>query len=264
MTVNIIIPCYNQAQYLSEAIQSVVEQEYEDWTLDIVIDASPDDSLRIAQEWSYKFPDKISVHNLTENVGLTHARNYAIQLRHDEFLLFLDSDDMINWNYLTHTVEVLNENPDIGIAYTDTEHIGDSDGHWNHPEYSFFNLLKGNFLSYCSLIRRSMFDAVGGLDLSNRGGMEDYTLWVDMGAKGFYGKHIPIKLFYYRVHKDSMTQDENWIKLQNIYMSHIILRHPELYDTSWITKATSIIALVPPDFMMMDRKDRVKYLSNFS
>lgn len=100
--VSIIVPCYNQAQYLPEALQTVLEQTYQNWECIIVNDGSPDNTELVAKEWLAK--DSRFKYIYKENGGLSSARNVGIENSKGEFILPLDADDKISNNYLEECV----------------------------------------------------------------------------------------------------------------------------------------------------------------
>ena len=101
--VSIIVPCYNQAQYLEDALQSVVFQTYKDWECIIVNDGSVDNTEIIAKNWLLKDNRFKYLHQ--ENGGLSMARNSGIKLAEGDFILPLDADDKISSNYIEKAIE---------------------------------------------------------------------------------------------------------------------------------------------------------------
>lgn len=91
--VSVIIPCYKQAQYLDEALQSVFNQTYANWECIIVNDGSPDNTAEVANWWLEK--DRRFRYLIQENAGLSSARNSGIDYATGEFILPLDADDKI-------------------------------------------------------------------------------------------------------------------------------------------------------------------------
>lgn len=94
--ISVIVPCYNQAQYLDECLQSVLDQTYTDWECIIVNDGSQDNTEEIAKKWlekdsRFRYIDK-------ENGGLSSARNAGLKEAKGEWIQFLDSDDFIASN----------------------------------------------------------------------------------------------------------------------------------------------------------------------
>lgn len=92
-TVDIIIPVYNSAAFLSEAVESILCQTFPGWNLFLVNDGSSDDSGKICDAYAGK-DSRIHVFH-TENHGVSHARNIGIQNSQSEWVMFLDSDDTV-------------------------------------------------------------------------------------------------------------------------------------------------------------------------
>lgn len=107
--VSIIVPCYNQAQYLDEALQSIVDQTYTDWECIIVNDGSPDRTEEVARSWEAKDPRFVYVYQ--ENGGVSSARNLGIQMAKAEFLLTLDADDKYEATFLEKAMTVVLNHP---------------------------------------------------------------------------------------------------------------------------------------------------------
>lgn len=91
--ISVIVPCYNQAQYMDECLQSVLDQTYQNWECIIVNDGSPDDTEEVALRWVEK--DTRFIYLKKENGGLSSARNAGIEVAKGEWIQFLDCDDKI-------------------------------------------------------------------------------------------------------------------------------------------------------------------------
>ena len=85
MLISIIVPCYNQAQYLDECLQSVLDQTYHNWECIIVNDGSPDNTEEFANKWTAK--DSRFKYLLKTNGGLSSARNAGIETANGEWIL---------------------------------------------------------------------------------------------------------------------------------------------------------------------------------
>jgi glycosyltransferase involved in cell wall biosynthesis len=90
--ISIIIPCYNQAQYLDETLQSVLEQTYSNWECIIVNDGSPDET-EIITKWAAKI---LGLNIYKKNGGLRSARNAGLEIATGDFIQFLDADDYLD------------------------------------------------------------------------------------------------------------------------------------------------------------------------
>lgn len=105
MKVSVIIPVYNVEKYLRRCLDSVVNQNFNDYEVIIVNDGSTDNSLSIAEEYKKNYPDLVNVIS-QENKGLGAARNSGIDVATGEYLLFVDSDDYIDESLLADTYRV--------------------------------------------------------------------------------------------------------------------------------------------------------------
>lgn len=92
--VSIIVPVYNVEKYLVTCMESMVNQTLEEIEIIVVNDGSPDNSIVILEEYERKYPHKVRVFT-TENRGVSHARNYGLDLAVGEYVMFVDSDDFI-------------------------------------------------------------------------------------------------------------------------------------------------------------------------
>src|SRR5215207_9860716 len=87
--VSVVIPCYNQAHFLGEAIESVLDQSYPNFEIIVVDDGSPDDTSEVAG----RYPEVRLVRQ--ENRGLAGARNAGLSYSEGEYVVFLDADDRL-------------------------------------------------------------------------------------------------------------------------------------------------------------------------
>ena len=145
--VSIIVPCYNQAQYLDECLQSVLEQTYPHWECIIINDGSPDNTEKVAQEWVVK--DTRFKYIYKENGGLSSARNAGIEIADGEFILPLDADDKISAHYLKLAVKEFEKDTYLKVVYCKAEKFGNETGVWVLPEFSLKLLCMQNMI-FCT------------------------------------------------------------------------------------------------------------------
>lgn len=112
--ISIIVPCYNQAQYLDECLQSVLEQTYENWECIIVNDGSPDYTEQVAKKWLEK--DARFKYIYKENGGLSSARNAGLKIAKGDFIQLLDSDDLLENDKLKIQIKVFLDDAEIDIS----------------------------------------------------------------------------------------------------------------------------------------------------
>lgn len=251
MTVSIIIPCYNCEKYLAQAMESAINQTYEDTEVIVADDNSTDNSIVIAQITKEKYPDKrITILANTKNLGVTKTRAIALEVASGEYYLPLDSDDFIELNYIEKAIPVLEKNKNAGFVYSNAIYFDEKqERKVESPEYSFFNLVFGNYINYCSLFRKSCYKAVGGYDLNNRGYWEDYQHYINLGRHAYYGIHINDFMFHYRIRSGSATQSSFIMDNADAIKSYIISKYPEVFPTEWIERAKEILKSKDADFM---------------
>lgn len=184
--ISIIIPTYNRASYLSEAILSVLQQDYfrdrgsdshrEIWIVD---DGSTDETEKVVRS----FGGKVRYHFQTHR-GISAARNKGLRLSSGEFIAFLDSDDLWLTRKLTSQMSYMDAYPKAVVNYTEEVWIRNGvfvNPKKKHKKYSgwiFEKVLPLCLLSLSSaLFRREVFDAVGMFDESMPA-CEDYDLGI--------------------------------------------------------------------------------------
>lgn len=226
--VSVIIPCYNHAQFIVEAMESVLKQTYYDFECIIINDGSTDNTEEVVLKWIKN--DERFKYFYQENWGLSNARNRGIILSSGVYILPLDSDDKISENYLEKCVKVLELQTDVKIAYGEAYLFGKSNRKWNLDSYSFEDILYKNMIYCTGLYRKEDWIKVGGYDENLREGLEDWEFWINILKDG--GEVVKIKncYFYYRLKDNSMITE---FVLKNSYgynsRLYIFEKHIKLY-----------------------------------
>ncbi len=173
--VSIIITCYNQGQYLHDALNSVLMQSYTKWECIIVNDGSFDNTQEVALRWCAK--DVRFAYLFQENRGVAEARNLAITKSTGKYIQFLDADDVLVRDKLSYQVSILESDNQIGIIYGSSRYFFDQKMEDLFPVHSKgmipavdLNkvdrhqtevLLSRNVCTICStLYRREVFDKI--------------------------------------------------------------------------------------------------------
>lgn len=220
--VSIIVPCYNQAQYMDSTLQSVLEQEYLNWECIIVNDGSPDQTEQIALKWVDK--DVRFKYFKKENGGLASARNYGIQKASGEYILPLDSDDLIDRNYIKEASEILTNNQNIKLIYCNTSLFDAQNEKVSPRPYSFINLLTENLIPCTALYRKSDFEKTIGYNSNMKGGLEDWDFWLTLLSEDDIVYRIDKYYFNYRIKDGSMlrsiSKDRNEQLILQIFKNH--------------------------------------------
>ena len=226
--VSIIVPCYNQAQYLPETLQSVLDQDYIDWECIIVNDGSPDNTDDIAQEWIKK--DSRFLYFKKENEGVSKARNFGISHAKGEYILPLDGDDIILPSYISEAIQVIGNNPDVKLVYPRVMLFGAENGKFDLPDYSYDRLLFENMIINAGVFRREDFLKTKGYDENMKFGCEDWDFWITFLSPDDKVVRLDFYLFYYRTKEKSRNADIQTTKgyKEKIYWQ-LFKNHEELY-----------------------------------
>lgn len=198
--ISVVVPCYNQAQYLDECLQSVLDQTYKDWECIIVNDGSPDNTEEVAQKWTQK--DRRFKYLKKENGGLSSARNAGIEIAQGEWILPLDSDDKIGSQYL----ELAEEEFEKGykVIYCNAEYFGDKQGKWILPDFSLKNLSQDNCIFCSALYPKKLWEEHGGYDENMKTALEDWEFWIRIIKNVNAVLKLDYTGFYYRIKSQSM------------------------------------------------------------
>lgn len=202
--VSIIVPCYNQAQYLPDALDSVLAQTYTSWECIIVDDGSPNDTSYTALKYCEK--DKRFKYLYKENGGLSSARNSGIKEASGDLILPLDADDRIHKNYLQLAINAFTQNPTLDLVYCKAAYFGEKTGEWILEHYTYEKLLMHNSIFCSAIFKREAFIKVNGYNENLKSGWEDWDLWLRMLNQESQVLRLPEILFYYRIKGKSMVQ----------------------------------------------------------
>lgn len=208
--VSVIIPAYNQAQFLSTAINSVLAQTFQDFEVIVTNDGSTDNTPEILA----RYGERICVIN-QENAGLSAARNAGMRLAQGELVAFLDSDDFWYPDMLLYTVTFFDKHPEMDVVYTKFDKVNEIGeviwraGKGGSPGFDnyLWTLLLGNiFPPLVVVIRRACFDCCGMFD-EKLIAAEDWDMWIRLAAHGYHFGSVPFSLGAYRLHSDSMSHN---------------------------------------------------------
>lgn len=224
--ISVIVPCYKQAQFLDECLQSVYNQTYPNWECIIINDGSPDHTEEIAEKWLEK--DNRFRYIYKENGGLSSARNEGIRVAKGEWILPLDADDKIGKQYLELAEKEFFKNPTI--VYCNAEFFGVINQKWNLPDYQYNKIKYVNQIFCSGLFKKENWGVVNGYDENLKYGREDWDFWLSILNE----RSLVIKLnylgFYYRRKENSLdVKINNNQKLLNNVENYIFKKHLELY-----------------------------------
>jgi GT2 family glycosyltransferase len=224
VTISAVIPVYNGARHLAEALESVRAQTRGAAEVIVADDCSTDVSGEIAAAWG------ATVIRLVENGGPARARNAAIRLARGEAIAFLDADDRWAPDHLERVAGMLDRFPDAIVGFGGVQRFGARTGRkqpsipaevptWMDP------LLLETILPQGSVVvRRTALDSVGGYAEDLRYA-EDYDLWLRLARRGrFVATHAPT--LHYRLHDAQSSR-----------------ALPGMFEGAWRARARALAAL---------------------
>ena len=206
--VAVVVPLFNYAHYVMEALESVRAQTVRQKELIVVDDCSNDNSLAVASGWlrshAVEFTHVALLKN-RKNSGLALTRNTGFVFSDARFIMPLDADNTIEPSCLERCLEVINATG-AAAAYPMIRTFGDKSkllntGHWNPTHFT-----RGNYIDAMALVRRAAWSAVGGYRNMKVMGWEDFEMWCRFIEHGFWAAWVPEPLAGYRIHSKSMIQ----------------------------------------------------------
>ena len=227
-TVSVVIPCYNLGAYLDQAVQSVLDQSFQDFEIIIIDDGSTDPVTRHLFT-SYRRPKTRILRTL--NQGLAKARNLGIEEARGCYISCLDADDLFEPDFLRRAVEVLEVNPSLAFASCWLKAFGDLNFEWSPTSCDFPWLLVEDTVCTAALTRRDALVEVGGFDAGMPlAGYEDWDLAISLVERGLHGTVIPEYLFRYRIRKGSMSSLCTEPGNHALLMRYLVEKHAESYS----------------------------------
>ena len=219
--VSVIMPMYNAAPFIREALESVMASTYRPIEVVVVNDGSTDDSLSVAQAFAQAHPE-IQVLNQT-NAGASAARNHAIRASKGEYILPVDADNRIHPLYIEEAVAVLSTQPEVRVVGCRAEFFGAKTGEWKVPPFSKELLARKNMIDTCAMYRRADWDRTKGY-METCAAREDWDMWLSLFELGGEFVRLPQVRLYYRVREGSKRIQDRALKRKLI--EEINRRHP--------------------------------------
>ena len=217
--VSVVIPAYNAAQYVSEAIESALAQTYQNQEIIIVDDGSNDNTFELV---SNKFGEKVTLLK-QKNAGPSSARNRGIMTSRGEYIAFLDADDLWLANKISEQVGLMEKYLDVGMVFgnavtlkdgkksekshfeeegLDEEYFGDR----IYYKEAFKKLFKKNIImTQTVMMRSSILEKSGGFDTDFHFA-EDFLLWLNI-ARVTKIAYQPQVVAFRRKHANNLTND---------------------------------------------------------
>lgn len=280
--ISIIVPCYNQSHFLDECLQSILDQTYQNWECIIVNDGSHDDTEEISKKWVEK--DSRFQYLYKTNGGLSSARNAGIEITTGDWVLFLDSDDVIENKKLEAQSVFCNSNIDIivsGYRYFESSEGIDNKRIFGRNNFlpevclNFDDIIdikqlfkiKNPFVISAPIYHKKIFNTIGVFDVRLKS-LEDWEFNLRCVLNEYKFQHIGYESntkTLIRLHDNSMMRDtakmnQNYELFQSICNSNP--KYVEVFGPPAVAVEKSkektgkklLRLLVPPIFIVLKNK----------
>lgn len=233
VTVSVIIPTYNRADLISDAIDSVLNQTYSDYEIIVVDDASTDNTAEVVNRYGDRVHYEVHAHS-----GASGTRNHGLRAAHGRYIAFLDSDDLFFSTKLEKQIALFEQHPELGMVYSSyTSANLEKKPLDEHPAGVYKNgyqeLLTGCTIATPTvMVRRDVIDQIGMFD-------EELLIADDIDLWSRIFRYYPIEpihesLALVRLHEGSMGRDPEWIL--NSYMHLLLKAFRADPSISWFTR----------------------------
>ena len=209
--VSIIMPAYNEGEFIKEAVESILAQSHDNWELLFLDDASSDNTLKIISTFN---DPRISIQTNNENQGYLQSCNQLFELVSGEYITFLDADDTCPSHRLETCISALN-NHNSDFLTTNFSKLWSKDKRELQQSDVDYNLLGTDYDYYPSICGATIFvkmelaKRIGGYHLIfDRMGAEDYN-WLFRLSRAGKGIHLSDDLYHYRQHAHQIRNSQN-------------------------------------------------------
>lgn len=203
--VSVILPNYNNGPYLEEAINSILNQSYQNFEFIIIDDCSTDNSVNIIESYS---DSRIVLKVKEGNSGIVDALNIGLDIAKGGYMLRMDGDDVSTPNRLEKLLEYMNNNPEIGVCSSAIQNFGLINDLWlfeSDPYKNKAHILFGHGIGHASSIFR--LDLFRDNSIKYRNDypfVEDYKLFSELNELTMFGS-VPEAFYHYRRLENSST-----------------------------------------------------------
>lgn len=229
--ISIVIPCYNDANYIEQSVFSALNQTYSNFEVIVVDDGSNSETKTILKSLEPKITKLIT----QENLGQSKARNKGIEHAKGDYILVLDSDDFFETTFCEKAIKVMTENPEVKIVscYTFLLFDDGSNSIFKTVGGSLTNFLCNNSALGSALFKKEDWAKCGGFDETMRQGLEDWEFYIRLLKNGGIAQIIKEPLYNYRKRSNTTTERAQREKYE-LYR-YIYLKHQDLYKANFET-----------------------------
>ena len=216
--ISVVVTCYNHENYIEQCLRSIFNQTYRNIELIVLDDGSTDSSSEVIQEVLKESPF-VTIFESHENIGVVRTRNKGLNLLNGDYFLFVDSDDFLDERYVEELYNgAINHQADI--VYCDLYNFEKNEIYLKAQEFDLHNLLESNYISNCSLVKKTVLKGIYYDEKLSGKKLEDYDFFLNLiinnGAKAVYQPNT--KLNYRVFEKDSISKRDSVRYHYEIYL----------------------------------------------
>lgn len=253
--ISVIMGIYNCSKTLSESIESIINQTYENWEFIICDDASGDDSYEVACHYASLYPEKIKVIKNEKNIKLAGSLNHCLTIASGEYIARQDGDDISIKDRFEKQVRFLNSHPDymvVGTGMIPFDESGKKGIRLGKTEPQITDIpINNTFMHATIMMRKEGYDALNGYQVTTQTRRaEDYDLWIRFFAAGFKGYNLGEALYMVREDHQAFARREvkHFFDLAFlVYRACRLLRLPLKY---YLFILKPIIAGLTPNYLL--------------
>jgi glycosyltransferase involved in cell wall biosynthesis len=226
--ISVIVPCYNDGKYLADAIESV--EQFPDrriYEIIVIDDGSDDGNTKNVLDAIAK-----KGHTVLKpgKVGKCKVRNLGIAKARGKFILTLDADNKIEWDYIRKGIYVMNQSAEVGVVFGNRQHFGDENDYHRVFGFNIRQMFISNYIDTCAIFRKEAWKDAGGFDeqmpLQHR---EDWNFWLAVYSKGWKFYHLDELMFHYRVRKDAEGKKGDLPEVSRIIERYVTEKYADIF-----------------------------------
>ena len=230
--ISVVIPCYNDGAYLPETISKLAFQTEQSFEIIIVNDGSTDtNTIKVLEALNAQ--QNITVLH-KENGRMSSARNYGVKHAKGRYIAALDADDYFDPTFFKKAIKIFEIEPSTAVVTSYIQFFGNNKRKSKPRGGNAFNFLFSNQCPACAMVRKEIWDKVGGYDETMKLGYEDWEFYIRITQLGFQVHLIPEYLLFYRqTDKSTLKNDTHPNRKQLI--DYILNKHKDWYIQSLST-----------------------------
>jgi glycosyltransferase involved in cell wall biosynthesis len=224
--ISVVIPCYNDGNYLPETIATLKKQTFTDFEIIVVNDGSTDEATITYLDSLSNDPQIQVIHQA--NARMSAARNTGAKHSKGQFIAAIDADDYFDPTFFEKALAVFEKEPQTAVVTSYIRFFGNKTGSSKPRGGTAANFLFSNQCPACAMVKKTVWDEVGGYDESMKMGYEDWEFYIRIAQKNWNVHVIPEHLLFYRqTNKSTLANDT--IPNRVALINYIVDKHKDWY-----------------------------------